>query len=284
FLGNHDMGRGAQQILSQAPGLTPAQLLQHVLFGYDLLYLLRGAPALLYGDEVGMIGSGGDKAAREDMFPTKVNDWQTEARVGSPPTGTGSSFAVTNTPIEAQLKTLSALRDAYPALSTGSSIVRVAKDAVLVVSRIDFATGKEVVTAFNNGSTPATVKVATSTPGATWSTVFGTGTASGDLTLTIPPVSAVVAVPSTAIPKAAVAAPKLTGAEDALTSYYSPAARARGAPASVTSATRRHGGAWQRVAIDDSAPYRGFLDPLKFKKHEKVEVVAVARGLDGSTA
>ena len=101
FLGNHDMGRGAQQILSQAPGLAGNALLRHVLLGYDLLYLLRGAPTLLYGDEVGMIGSGGDQAAREDMFPTQVSDWQTEPRVGSPPIGKGSSFDVTANPIEA---------------------------------------------------------------------------------------------------------------------------------------------------------------------------------------
>jgi glycosidase len=284
FLGNHDVGRGAQQILSQAPGLTPAALLQHMLFGYDLLYLLRGAPALLYGDEVGMIGSGGDKAAREDMFPTKVTDWQTEARVGSPPIGKGSSFDVTGKTIESQLKQLAALRDAYPALSTGSSVVRVAKDAVLVVSRIDFNKGLETVTAFNNGDTPATVTVATATPGANWSVVFGTGTTSGNLKLTIPPVSAMVVAPSTAIPKSTVAAPKLATGEDALTSYYELGARVTGAPASVTFAIRRHGGAWQRVAIDDSAPYRGFVDPAKFKKRERVDVVAVARGLDGSTA
>ena len=43
-------------------------------------------------------------------------------------------------------------------------------------------------------------------------------------------------------------------------------------------------GAVRRDAIDDSAPYRGFVDPAKFKKHEKVDAVAVARGLDGSTA
>ena len=42
------------------------------------------------------------------------------------------------------------------------------------------------------------------------------------------------------------------------------------------------GGAWQRVAIDDSAPYRAFLTPTRFKKRERVEGVAVARGLDGT--
>ena len=39
-----------------------------------------------------MIGRGGDKAARQDLFPTRVAEWQTEERVGSPPIGTGSSF------------------------------------------------------------------------------------------------------------------------------------------------------------------------------------------------
>jgi hypothetical protein len=38
------------------------------------------------------------------------------------------------------------------------------------------------------------------------------------------------------------------------------------------------------VAVDDSAPYRAFVDPLRFAKREKVDAVAVARGLDGSAA
>ena len=54
-----------------------------VLLGYDLMYLMRGAPTVYYGDEVGMMGRGGDQAARQDMFPTQVQDWQTEDRVGS---------------------------------------------------------------------------------------------------------------------------------------------------------------------------------------------------------
>ncbi len=144
FLGNHDMGRAAQQILSQAPGLGPDALVKHVELGYDLLYLLRGAPVVMYGDEVGMIGPGGDKAARQDMFPTQVTAWQKETRVGSPPIGKGSSFDVTGNPIAAQITTLSGLRDRYPALSTGASVVRYANGPVLVVSRIDTSTGTEL--------------------------------------------------------------------------------------------------------------------------------------------
>jgi hypothetical protein len=161
--------------------------------------------------------------------------------------------------------------------------VRYAKDAVLVVSRVDVATGREVVTAFNNGAKSATVKVQTATPGATWSIAFGTGTAGGDLTLTIPPVSAVVAVPSATMTKAAPPRPKLTGRTDDLTAYYRLGVTGMGTtPVSVAFAFRRSGGAWQRVAIDDSAPYRAFLAPTRFTKHEKVEGVAVARGLDGT--
>ena len=283
FLGNHDMGRAAQQILSQAPGLTPAQLLQHVELGWDLLYLLRGAPVVQWGDEVGMIGSGGDKAAREDMFPTKVADWQTEPRVGGPPIGNGSSFDV-HSPLEPFLTKLAALRDTYPELATGASVVRRAQDAVLVVSRIDAATGREVVVAFNNGTTTAKATVATATPGATWSVVYGTGAATGNLTLTIPPVSALVAVPSAPMPKTPAATPVLTAAPDALTDYEALTAKVAGEPVSVWFAVRRHGGAWQKVAVDDSAPYRAFVDPLRFEKKEQVDAVAVARALDGSVS
>jgi hypothetical protein len=277
------MGRGAYQILSQSPGVTGDALLQHVELGYDLLYLLRGAPVVQWGDEVGMIGSGGDQAAREDMFPTQVKAWQTEQRVGGPSIGTGSSFAVTN-PLEPFLTRLAALRDAQPELATGASVVRYAKDAVLVVSRIDATAGREVVVAFNNGDTTAKVTIATATPGANWSIAYGSGTAAGGLTLTIPPVSALLAVPSAPMPSSAPAKPVLTAGPDSLTDYDVLTAKVAGEPVSVWFAIRRPGGAWRKVAVDDSAPYRGFVDPGSFPKKAKVDAVAVARGLDGSTS
>jgi alpha-amylase len=284
FLGNHDMGRGAQQILSQAPGLAGATLTQHVLLGYDVLYLMRGAPTLLYGDEVGMIGSGGDQQARQDMFPTQVSDWQTQPRVAGASIGKGSSFDVVDNPIEAELRALSALRNRYPELSTGASVVRYAKDAVLVVSRIDLASGREVVVGLNNGIATARVNVSTATPATTWTLGLGTGTATGSLTLVIPPVSAVVAVPSTTIPAARPAKPKLVAKADDLTSLYRLSATSEGAPVCIGFAIRRKGGAWQRLAIDDSAPYRAFLEPGRFKKRERVDGVAVARSGGNATA
>jgi glycosidase len=284
FLGNHDMGRAAYEISSQAPGLTPAQLLQRVELGYELLYLLRGAPVVMYGDEVGMVGTGGDQQARQDMFPTSVTDWQTQTRVGSPPIGTGSSFDVTGNPLEAELPQLAALRDRYPELATGASVVRYARGAVLVVSRIDPATGHEIVTAFNGGDSAAAVQVTPAAPGP-WQVAYGTGSTSGSLTLHLPPVSALVAVPAGPIPASATVKPVLKATPDPLTDYeLLSAAETGNAPVSVTFAIRRAGGAWQRVAIDDSAPYRAFLEPRAFKKRQRVDAVAVARGVNGSIA
>ena len=145
-------------------------------------------------------------------------------------------------------------------------------------------TGREIVVAFNNRAAAAKVTVATATPGASWSVVFGGGTATGNLTLTIPPVSGLVAVPSASMPKAAPGKPTLTAGPDELSDYDVLAAKVPGEPVSVWFAIRRKGGSWQKVAVDDSAPYRAFLDPRVFKKGEKVDAVAVARGLDGTVA
>jgi glycosidase len=287
FLGNHDMGRAAQQILSQAPGLSPDTLLRHVLLGYDLLYLLRGAPVVMYGDEVGMIGSGGDKAARQDMFPTRVSEWRTETRVGSSPIGTGSSFDVTDNPIEAQLRSLSALRDRYRALSTGASVIRYASGPVLVVSRIAPASGTELLAAFNNGEASATVTVPVGTPGALWTAELGSGSgaaAGSRVTLTIPGVSAVLLKPSAAFPAARPPVPVLKAGPDSISSYYALRAAVGGAPVTVAFAVRRPGAKWVRVAVDDSAPYRGFLDPLRFGKGTRLQAVAIARSFTGSTS
>ena len=291
FLGNHDMGRAAYEIALAGGGLTGGALLQHLQLGYDLLYLLRGAPVVYYGDEVGMIGTGGDQATRQDMFPTQVPDWQTQPRVGGPPIGTGSSFDVTNNPIELELKQLGALRDANPVLSTGATIVRLAKGGLLAISRIDAADRREYLELFNNGVSPATETVTTATPSSTWTPLLGGGgvissDSAGRITVQVPAVGAVLLRADAQIPVTAVAEPRLTVAGDPLSSLWAVSATVPGsAPVSVSFAVRRAGSpAWTRLDVDDSPPYRAFLDPAKFKKNEQVSLVAVARGLDESTA
>ncbi|MFM8908513.1 MAG: alpha-amylase family glycosyl hydrolase, partial [Actinomycetota bacterium] len=109
FIGNHDIGRTAMVIKMQS-GAEGSELLQRVNLGHSLLYLLRGAPIIYYGDEYGIIGTGGDKEARHDLFPTQVTSWQNQERVGSKPIGTGSSFDVVGHPVGEHLRELARLR------------------------------------------------------------------------------------------------------------------------------------------------------------------------------
>ena len=290
FLGNHDTGRAARMIANQAFGATAAQLQQRVLLGTRLLYLLRGAPVVMYGDEVGMTGSGGDKAARQDMFPTQVRDWQVEKRVGSPPIGTGSSFDVKGNPVGELLRTLGGLRDKHPALSTGSTIVRRADSTSLVISRIDRSARREYVEAFNNSGAAVKVTVTTATPSASWEPLLGatapaTTGADGRLTLTIPPLEALLFRAGSDLPSRTVPAPVVKAGPDELSELFRVTATVKTLdPSSVAFALRRGGKAWVRIAVDDGAPFRAFLEPSRFRKGEKVELVAVAKGSNGSVA
>ena len=92
-------------------------------------------------------------------------------------------------------------------------------------------------------------------------------------------------MPSAALPATPAATPVLAAKPDALTSLYLLVGhRARRARVASTFAIRRKGGAWRRVAVDDSAPYRAFLEPERFAKRARVDAVAVARGANGSVA
>jgi glycosidase len=286
FLGNHDQGRAAQRISQAGGGLSGDALLRHTLLGYDLLYLLRGAPVVYYGDEVGMIGTGGDQQARQDMFPTQVTEWQTQPRIGGPPIGTGSSFDVTDNPIELELRTLGRLRDSVPALSTGSAVVRLARGPLLAVSRVDRAARKEYLVLFNNSTAPAAATVQTATPSSSWTALLGSARAasdgSGKLSVTVPPLSALLLEPAAPLPQRKLGPPRLTAAPDSLSTLFALSASLPTLdPASVTFAVRRGGGAWRRIDVDDSPPFRGFLEPARFRKKERVQVVAVARSSSG---
>jgi glycosidase len=289
FLGNHDMGRAAQQISSHAPGASAAELLRRDLLGHDLLYLLRGAPVVLYGDEVGMIGSGGDKAAREDMFKTDVSEWRTEPRAGSPPIGAGSSFDVAAHPVAERLKALAALRDAHPALAVGASTVRLSSGRLLAVSRFDAAARHEYVTLFNGGTAAASATVQTATPSSGWTALLGSAGgassgADGRLRVALPPLSTAVLRAEAEVTASPPPVPVLRAGPDDLTELVRLSAAAGSAPLTVSFAVRRGSGAWRRLAADDSPPYRAFLEPSRYRRGERVSVVAIARGLDGRVA
>jgi len=127
--------------------------------------------------------------------------------------------------------------------------------------------------------------VPTATGATTWATLLGSpSNVQGSLTLTVPALSAVLVRADKEIPATASARPVLKVTGDGLTSFWRLSATAGTAPVSVAFAVLRKGKAWQRVGVDDSPPYRVFLDPGKFRRNEAVHLVATARSLDGRVA
>jgi glycosidase len=293
FLGNHDVGRAAL-LIRQQTGATGVELEQRVILGYELLFLLRGAPVVYYGDEIGMIGRGGDKAARQDMFPTRVSEWQTEERVDGPAIGTCSSLDVdtTQNDISSSIRGLAALRERYPALATGPTVVRFASEGLLAVSRFDPGERREYLVVFNAGEEAQTITAATSTPSSHWRQWLGQDVklvrsdAGGRVSFGVDALDAVVLRAESELPRPGPARVTLRLAEDRFTDLRVLTATVAGRdPASVTFAARRPGArVWSRLAVDDGAAYRAFLDPRRFERGEKVSFVAVVRSSDGTVS
>jgi glycosidase len=289
FLGNHDVGRAALKIKEQG-GAEGIELSFRVQMAYSLLYLLRGAPVVYYGDEVGMIGRGGDKAARQDMFPTQVAEWQTEERVGWPPIETRSSFDVIHF-LGNHLRILGRLRDEHPALATGSTVMRVASQGVLAFSRIDSSSRHEYLALFNAGREPARVTFRTATPSSFWYQLLGPGTpistdAESRLSVTLPPREGLLYRATAELPRRGAARATLRFGNDRFTNFKVVRASVVGQdPVSVAFAVRPPGAkSWARLGVDDGAPYRVMLDPSRYKRGERVSLVGVVRASDGSVS
>ena len=169
FMGNHDMGRTGYFIYSATYGDDDLTL-QRSKLANEVLFFSRGAPVLYYGDEKGMVGSGGDKSARQDMFPTEVSDWQEEYRIGTSPIGTKSAFDVSN-PLERQIMAIGNLIKSNPALRSGTQQLRATSRSAIAMSR--YLDGQEYVVIFNSGETDEPIEFSVSTD-STWETIYGT--------------------------------------------------------------------------------------------------------------
>jgi hypothetical protein len=103
--------------------------------------------------------------------------------------------------------------------------------------------------------------------------------------VTIPARGATVLVPSGLVPDADPPTPSLAFGDDDLTELKRLRTSVAGAaPVTVAFAIRRKGGDWTRLAVDDSRPFRAFLDPRRFARAEHLDVVAIARNPAGKTA
>ena len=295
FIDNHDMGR-IGNFLQGNTDATPAQLLERDQFAHALLILLRGGPAIYYGDEKGMVGNGGDKAARQDMFTTQVIDWQNEIRIGGSPIGTKSAFDVTN-PLEKTISELQNLTTKYPALRTGTQQLRYAKDGSFAVSR--YLDKQEFLVAFNGRDTEKKLELPVSTNGSNWTLVSGKAdqiSSSGLMVaLKLPARSWVVLKADNQFsPTSKLAITLGKPFVDIRTSGYYVALTAA-VPGNdfneITFAVRQKGKSWAIVGTSDKrllsvtgfkdGLYRVYLHQDKYKKGTQLEVVAIVQNANG---
>lgn len=297
FLDNHDMGRIGMMLNDWNADGDENLLLERAKLANALLFLLRGGPILYYGDEKGMTGSGGDKAARQDMFATQVNDWKTEIRIGATPIGDRSSFDVHN-PLEDQITQLQRIIKENPALRNGAQQTRFADSSVFVASR--FANNQEYVIAFNDAGTEQSASFKVSTAGANWQTLAGSSlevtTSLDQIRIKMPARSYLVLKGDRPfLPKT-----KLSiSLQNPTIDYYTPRWLAMTATIpgndfnEVTFAARVVGGTWKvlgtsdhrtfKTEMTDGGTYRVFLHPREYKSGTKLEIVAIAKSATGQT-
>lgn len=155
FLGNHDAGRFGWFLRQQNPAMNDDEALARDILGHAMLLTLRGVPTLYYGDEQGFAGKGNDQQARQDMFASKVAEYNADSLIGTTATTARDNFEAGH-PLYREIARLAKIRHETPALSRGATILRASSDkpGLFAVSRIDPDTGREVVVAFNTSAAP----------------------------------------------------------------------------------------------------------------------------------
>jgi glycosidase len=175
FLGNHDIGRIGYFLSGDLSEAAGEELLARDILAHALMFFMRGIPAIYYGDEQGFTGKGGDVAAREDMFGTKVPEFLAEKRIGG---GDPSSPAFNEDhPLFRAIREVASVRRNNPPLQSGIQIVQYAEDkpGILAVSRIDANTREEMLVAFNNSSETRKADVKVFSPAGNWERVYASG-------------------------------------------------------------------------------------------------------------
>jgi hypothetical protein len=250
------------------------------------MYFSRGNPVIYYGDEQGFTGDGGDQLARQDMFPSRVDEYNDDDLIGTDATTAEANFDEDH-PLYESIAGLAALTRRHPALRDGAHQHRYAgaSAGIYAFSRIDRTEQREYVVALNNAETAQTAAIPTYAARASFSRVYGDGprTARSDgsrrLTLTVPPLSAVVYALGGRIPRSD-RAPSITLADPA------PAPGARGRLAvraevggssfyEVTFLAKGKRGGWAPIGTDDTAPYRVFHDVSDLRAGTRLHYKAI---------
>jgi len=296
FLGNHDIGRFGAAMREPAAGDTAdAQRVSRMLLGYGLMFTARGVPVIYYGDEQGFTGDGGDKDARQDMFPSQVPGYNDDDLIGTSRTTADDNFDP-NHPLYEGIAALAALRQEHPALQTGAQIERLSDGSVYAFSRIDRGEKREYVVAVNNGNAARTVSLQTFAPsGAAFAGIYGatgnvTANGTGQISLTVPALGMVVyrqqaantpAGSGTLGPIVTISAPA-DGSTVAPGLIEVAASVSGNAMAEVTFAVSMGDGPFQPIGTDTNAPYRVFYNASEVPAGTTLRFKAVSTDVLGA--
>ena len=266
FTGNHDMGRAAMMLAGA--GYSGEDLQDRVELTNALMFLTRGQPVVYYGDEQGLIGAGGDKDARQDLFATAVQQYAEEPVIAAP-SGSLDRYD-TSHPLYRQIAALAELREEHPALVDGAQIHRYASsgEGIYAFSRVDADEQVEYLVVLNNSTETASASLTTYSSNGTFRAIYGdNGKVRSDklgrVDVEVPPLSAVVYEgPRLKKPKSAPAV-FVTDPSGGIVGGRAEIAAATpdAVFAQVTFAVRPVGTPdWTVLGTDDTAPYRVFHD------------------------
>nr|WP_307080364.1 alpha-amylase family glycosyl hydrolase [Arthrobacter pascens] len=295
FLGNHDMGRIGSFIAEDNPGASDAEQLARDQLAHELMYFSRGNPVIYYGDEQGFTGPGGDQDARQTLFASQVPEYLNDDLLGTDATHATDNFNPGH-PLYSKISQLAALTKEHPALRDGAHQHRYASDGpgIYAFSRTDSKDQREYVVALNNSGQAQTAEVPTYIAKRSYTRLYGEApeeaktSADGKLTVTVPPLSAVVYQSSGRIPHSKeapavvlqepVPAPADNGrikvtADVGGTSFYE-----------VTFEAKTADGGWAPIGTDDTAPYQVFDDVAALEAGTALEYRATVLDNGGHTA
>jgi glycosidase len=194
FLGNHDAGRFSMFVRMGSPKADADEQLDRVMLGHAMMLTLRGVPTIYYGDEQGFVSDGGDQAAREDMFPSKVAVYNDNKLIGTSKTTADANWD-TNHPLYRTIALLSRIRSESLALRRGLQKTRFAAEepGLFAVSRFDPDTGKEYLLLFNTSTKPISQNVEVDVASREFTALAGqcatTASAPGSVRVTLAPLA-----------------------------------------------------------------------------------------------
>jgi glycosidase len=298
FLGNHDMGRIGSFIAADNPGASDNEKVARDRLAHELMYFSRGNPVVYYGDEQGFTGPGGDQDARQTLFASKVPEYLDDDLLGTSATHATDNFN-TGHPLYSTISELAALTAEHPALRNGAHQNRYAAQGpgIYAFSRTDATDQREYVVAVNNSEAEQSAAVPTYIAKRTYSRIYGDAGSSaaevktaddGKLTVTVPPLSAVVYESSGRIPHSK-AAPAVALQEPVTAEgdngRIRVAADVDGSSFyEVTFESRTAGGEWKSIGTDDTAPYQVFHEVTGLTPGTAVEYRAAVLDNGGHTS